>query len=183
MGTSLAASLSAAAPAEAYCPGPQEWNATLIYAGIGNAVPTGWHAAIKASMIQWSTVPDANWVIQWRQASPNITVSYRVPSGGFGFEPGLTRLEINPAGDIVGGDIFLDPAWSWNTNGNLNQANMVADVRTVVTHEFGHETRLRHPNVCSGTFTAAEQAAAMNPAFVQRWAIQPDDKAGVAYMK
>lgn len=78
----------------------------------------------------------------------------------------------------------MNPNWTWNLNGNFNKANHVVDVRTVTTHELGHELVLDHPDVgaCAG-LTAAEAASAMNANYTKKWTTNSDDEAGAAYMK
>lgn len=79
-------------------------------------------------------------------------------------------------------EVFLNPTYSWNLVGNMNQANKVADVRTVTTHELGHQL-LAHPFLCHNPMSAAEANAAMNPQWVKQWGTNSDDEAGAAYVK
>lgn len=181
----IAVSLSGAAPAQAYCATSNSWPGSILLARIGPAVPAAWDTAIKKSMKQWNNIPSANWTIKYTASTDaHIKVGYSTPNGGFpGMAPGVTKLQVNSSGQIVGGNVFLNPAFSWNLNGNLNQANQVADVRTITTHELGHELRLTHPANCGTPMTAAEKASAMNPNYKKKWTINSDDKAGAAYMK
>lgn len=183
LATTTLAPLTSAPPAQAFCATPYEWPGSYLYANIGGAVPSGWHNAIKASMNEWNNISGANWTIQWTSSSDvAFTVRYSNPSGGFGGAPGVTAIQINASNQVVGGDVYLNPNWSWNLNGNLNQANKIADVRTVTVHELGHELVLTHPNQC-GAMTTAEKNSAMNPDYTKKWNINSDDKAGAAFMK
>ncbi|WP_224273669.1 matrixin family metalloprotease [Nocardioides lacusdianchii] len=179
-GTALAP-LAAAAPAQAYCGSNYTWAGSNLYMKIGSNVPSGWNNAIVASAGQWSNISGASWAILITSAAESMTLRYATPAGGFGGAPGVTTLAIS-GNTVVSGDVYLNPNWSWNLNGNLNQANRVADVRTITVHELGHELVLEHPNQC-GPMSSAEIAAAMNPNYVQKWNVNSDDRAGAAFMK
>jgi hypothetical protein len=184
VGVGIVASLAVATPAQAYCATSVEWPGSFVYAGIGNQIPAAWDPAIKASMNQWNNIPGANWTVQYTASTDvHFTVSYRIPSGGFSGNPGMTAWVWNASNKLTSANIFLNPNWTWNLNGNLNKANAVADVRTVTTHELGHELVLDHVDQCGGIATAAKLAAVMNPNYTKKWTTNADDEAGAAYMK
>jgi hypothetical protein len=184
LGAAVAASLNAAPPAQAWCAQTGWWPTNYIYAGIGNQIPAGWDPAIKAGMNQWSNVPNANWTIYYT-ASTNvhITVSYRTPDIGFpGGAPGATKIVRSGPQTLSAANVFLNPTWSWNLNGNFNEANKVADVRTVATHELGHQL-LDHPWLCGLPMNGPETASVMNANYTKKWTINADDEHAVAYLK
>jgi len=177
------APLTTAAPAQAFCATLYEWPGSFLYAKLGGAVPSGWTNAIKASLNEWNNISGANWTLQYTSGSEAaFAVRYDTPGVGFNGAPGVTVTQVNASNQVVGGDVYLNPNWSWNLNGNMNQANKVADVRTVTVHELGHELVLDHPSLC-GAMTTDETNAAMNPRYIQKWNINSDDRAGAAYMK
>lgn len=102
MGVGAVASLSATAPAQAFCATGVEWPGSLVYAGIGNQVPAAWDSAIKASMNQWNNIPGANWQISYTSNNANafFQVSYRIPDGGFGGRPAFTDYKWNTSGQV-----------------------------------------------------------------------------------
>lgn len=182
LGAGAIAPLTTAAPAQAYCGTTIEWPGTYLYTKAGSNVPSGWIDAIKGSVSQWNNISGANWTLDYSPSSAvQFTIRYATPTGGFGGAPGLTVIE-TLGSSVNGGDVYLNPNWTWNLVGNLNQANQVADVRTVTVHELGHELVLVHPSQC-GTMTDAERASAMNPNFTKKWSINSDDRAGAAFMK
>lgn len=181
-GMSVVLPLAAAAPAEAFCATNLKWVGSTLYSKPASGVPTGWNDSLKASLSQWNNISGANWTLIWSPSSAvHFTFRYATPSGGFGGAPALTAIQ-TLGGSVNGGDVYFNPNWSWNESGNLNQANKVADVRTVTVHELGHELVLTHPNEC-GAMTTAEVGSAMNPNFTKKWYTNSDDKAGAAYMK
>jgi hypothetical protein len=60
--------------------------------------------------------------------------------------------------------VFLNPRWTWSTYFNINYG--VADLETVVLHEFGHTHGLGHPfqkcGLPSCSMTKRETASVMN---------------------
>lgn len=66
--------------------------------------------------------------------------------------------------------ITLSSNYSWNNVGTMSYQTKQADLRTVLTHEFGHTIILGH---------SENTSAVMYPAWVQRWYLTVDDINGV----
>jgi hypothetical protein len=134
---------------------------------------------------QWNGVTGSNWHIAYTSGSDfTFKFKYSVPPYpySFGGAPALTRKEASGT-TITNADIFFDPSWAWNQNGNHNQANQIADVRTVAVHELGHELRLEHPSRCVGVVTPDEKLAVMTADYTKKWTIRSDDEGGTLIMK
>jgi hypothetical protein len=178
--------LAATAPASAYCPGEGRWDKNRLKVAIGGAVPEAWVDSIKYSLDQWSGVSDADWHLNLTTGSDqDVTIRFSKPPNGWDAPtPGQTEYKWGTpgAGKIVGADIYLNPEYSWNEGGDLNKANKIADVRTIVVHELGHLLRLKHPNQCGpGDPMPVEERAAMTVSWEKRWTINADDKSGLRY--
>ncbi|MCE1173935.1 MAG: matrixin family metalloprotease [Propionibacteriales bacterium] len=182
----LVASIAPAPAAEADCTTNFKWNQSWAMLRGAENLPSSWDSSIKAAAAQWSGVPGADWRVSWLGIGfigPIIggDISKSTPAGGFGGAPAVTVL-VASGGNLSSSNIFLNPAYTWNTSGTMNQASQKADVRTVVVHELGHWVVLNHPNQC-GAMTSAETASAMNPNWKKKWTINSDDKAGLAKIK
>lgn len=176
-------------PAQAYCASPAlEWNSNHLTIR-GQSVPAGWTTALRSSASAWSGVSGASWTVSYVPPDfigpvPSPVVNaYRQASAppGWGGAPALVDLKYS-GGTITGGNVYFNSSFTWNTTGTMNQADKKADVRTIATHEFGHQVYLNHPSSC-GAMTTAERAASMNPNWVQKWGTRADDKAGLAVRK
>jgi hypothetical protein len=86
---------------------------------------------------------------------------------------------VNANGIIQSANSWLNPAFTWNADGVMNQAQKKADVTTIVLHEIGHWFELLHPSDC-GAMNANEVAAVMNPNWQRKWSVNTHDKAGAA---
>ncbi len=177
-------------PAHAYCASPVlKWNTSTLHVNTSSFIPSGWTSALSASASQWNGIAGANWTLKYHSYNNSNTSGEHVylyrfgdaPPPGFGGAPAMTAL-VYSGGEITGGNIFFNSAFTWNTSDTLNQAQKKADVRTVAVHELGHEVYLNHPSAC-GTVTSAEKAAAMHPNWTTKWYTKSDDKAGLAVRK
>lgn len=167
------------------CPYPAlEWDRNTLTVRIGTSIGDGWHDEVLKASNQWSGVQGANWTVDYQyrySAAVSLQKQDSAPPG-FAGSPAVTDLRF-PSGSITSGDMYFNDRWTWNKNGNFNQGNRLADVRTVAIHELGHEVYLNHPNACGPPVSDAERAAVMNPNFTQKWVLKPDDKDGLAFRK
>lgn len=139
---------------------------------------------LRQSAESWNGIGGADWYIYYFPNSPisNVNVAMRYKkTNGMGRLSGYTNLAFTN-GNITGGDVHLNPEWNWNNQGIMNDPNQRADVRTVTTHEWGHNVYLNHLFAC-GPMTSDEENAVMNPEFTQKRVPKPDDRDGVAYVK
>jgi hypothetical protein len=79
--------------------------------------------------------------------------------------------------------VYLNPGWTWSNHFDLS--NQIADLETVVLHEFGHAHGLGHPfNDCptmqNCPMTANEVASVMNSNATIKRQLKTDDIAGLA---
>ncbi len=93
----------------------------------------------------------------------------------------MTRIWWDGQNKIVAANTWMNPAYTWNQAGTMNQAQLKADVLTVALHELGHWLQLNHPPVC-GAMDANEVAAVMNPNWTAKWVLGADDKNASAAM-
>lgn len=186
----MATSVVHPTPASAYCAQPAAgWPSSRLHIR-AMTTPATWDAALAGAGSQWNDVAGAAWSLSYYRVGfvgpvsvPQARLFRQAAApGGWGGAPALTALSIDSSKRITSGDVYFDSSWSWNLTGTMRQSSKVADVRTVAVHEFGHEILLNHPSGC-GAMTEAEKAAAMNPAWVKRWATNADDKAGLAARK
>lgn len=169
----------------AWCPipGPDRWQENVYNMHIQDFVPKGWENAIVASAKQWNGTSKVHyWPVIDSPQYWNFNFDTRdfLWYGWNNAAPGITR---NYNHDWLSGrhnnsDVSLNTNFTWNLVGNMNQAQMKADVRTVSVHEIGHSTGLDHPKRCGPPVTVDEQNAAMTVAWVQRWTTRVDDDNG-----
>jgi hypothetical protein len=175
-------------PASGFCAQPDwEWSGNITVGG-SPRLQGQWGPALGNAADRWDNIASTgNWRLTWNGVNNSglVQIFLWQDPPGIGGNPAVTRVERNYSSDpgrISDGDIYMDSDWNWNTNGNMNQANMVVDVGTVITHEIGHNVYLNHPGQCGG-MSQAEQNSAMNPQYQQKWYINDDDRAGAAFRK
>jgi len=176
---------------DAYCAQPAIRWATGPGHGVipSTNTPSGWNTALQASATAWNNIAGSTWSFNF---SPRGTFGppfnggwiyeQTNPPGGYqNGAPGVTYFSYFTTGSsiLTWSNSYLNPAYTWNLTGTLNQSQLQADVRTIATHELGHWLYLNHPDSC-GTMTTAEVAAVMWPNWTKKWAPTADDQAGIA---
>lgn len=172
--------------ASAYCYPGQKWSSggpRDVYMSTSQ-VPSAWASAIIASGTAWNGISGSAWsmaVKPYGTAGPPSSGGWVYTGTGLP-DPGWTISSATQgASSMTWANTYLNSSWTWNLSGILNQSSKVADVRTIMTHEFGHWLRLHHPAQCH-TPSATELAAVMTPNFTKKWNLNSDDKAGAAYV-
>lgn len=170
---------------EAFCATNVKWSSGAPHQAWAAAnIPVGFRGAVQNSVVGWNNVPGSTWNVSYIAPGPlgppanGGWISMSTPAIGFGGVPGITQVSGNP---IVAANSWLNPAYTWNAAGVMNQAQLKADVTTVTLHELGHWLFLAHPSQC-GAMDASEVAAVMNPQWTSKWSLNADDKAGSANM-
>ena len=145
-------------------------------------IPAGWFNAISLSVAAWNGVdPDLNYLTPVNGGSSSTEFNLRIvdfSSVGWDNNSPARTINTSNANPHVVSNVYVNSTWSWNLNGTLNKANHVADVRTVLTHEFGHSAGLLHPD-CDGLVTQTEAQSVMHSNYVKKWAINSDDRLAV----
>jgi hypothetical protein len=174
-------------PAQAYCTTPLKWSSPgAVKIRPGSGIPASWDSILSTSAGQWRGISGSSFSIN--AVSRTFVgpiygggfVKSNPPAGasGFGGAPGVTILA-RSGNTVTSAMLYLNPAFTWNTTGTMNQSRSQADVRTVTIHEIGHWLVLNHPNAC-GSMTQAEKDATMNPDWRKKWNTTSDDKSGAA---
>jgi hypothetical protein len=185
--TSCVWGVASPAPASAWC-----WDQYKFAQGnpheiaVGAGFQAGFVGAVKNAILGWNNVTNSTWraVYVAPGYSGGLTAGGRVimgnaPGGFPAGVPGATQTVVNANGVITSGNTWLNPAFTWNAAGVMNQAQSKADITTVALHEIGHWFELLHPSAC-GAMNADEVASVMNPNWQKKWTINADDKAGAA---
>jgi hypothetical protein len=169
---------------EAFCDGGVHWSAGPNHEVWGDtSIPRALRTSVRNAVTGWNGIAGSTWSFSYVEPGP-LGPPYNggwIVFGDWRFTstvPGMTQTS-STGGVIHWAQTWLNPAYEWNTDGVMNQAQRKADAHTVTMHEMGHWLKLLHPSQC-GPMTAAEVAAVMNPVWIKKWVLGSDDRAGAA---
>jgi hypothetical protein len=182
-------SISTPGSVAAFCAASSKWpgGGVGVDAFLTSTWPQGFVGAGRNAILGWNGVAGSTFRFDYYPPG-----SLGPPWGGwvhfdnqgapaFQGAPGVTITWKNGS-TIYRAETWLNPAFSWNANGVMNQQQSQADVHTVTMHEMGHWLTLVHPSQCGEPITAAEAGAVMHPNWTTKWSLNSDDRAGSAYM-